>query len=112
MSIASIANVQLSVLQLPEVAREQVPLLYQEQLTNAQVAAVVQHYDEEAGRTVQVLPQVDRRPVPTATDGSTARQAPGYGRQARSGKQRFEGRLRMLAAAHPSGMGLYVDMRA
>ena len=111
MSVSPIANVQLNILTLPEVARIEMPVLAQAQLANAQVPAIIAHEDREAAETIQVLRQVDRRAVASATDGSTTRERPAY-RQPQRRTFRTESRLPGLAAAHPRGLGQLVDLRA
>ncbi|MBV8087797.1 MAG: hypothetical protein JO247_23555 [Chloroflexi bacterium] len=110
MSVSPIANVQLNILQLPEVARLEVPVLAQAQLANAQVPAIVAHDDQEAAETIQVLREADRRATGSATDGATTRQRPSYRDPARR-PFRAETRLPALAAAHPRGIGQLVDLR-
>ncbi|MBV9119125.1 MAG: hypothetical protein JOZ39_00330 [Chloroflexi bacterium] len=111
MSIASIDNLQLNVLQLPEVAREEVPILAQAQLANAQTSAIVDRADREATEMVQTLPEAGSNVVPNSLAGMTARQRPSYHPAARR-PERLQRKVIALAAAHPFGVGKLVDFRA
>ncbi|HEU0167761.1 MAG TPA: hypothetical protein VFS62_08280 [Chloroflexota bacterium] len=110
MSVSPIANVQLNILQLPEVARLEMPVLAQAQLANAQMPAIIAHGDREAAETIQVLREVDRRAVTSATDGATTRDRPSYRQPVR--RSRLQAKVPALAAAHPRGIGQLVDLRA
>ena len=111
MSVASLANVQLSVLQLPEVAREEIPVLAQSEIMAGQTPAIIQQYDQEAAETIQTLQPADWRGVPSALDGSTTRQPPSY-RDPGHFRGRLQTKTAALAATDPRGVGQLVDVRA
>jgi hypothetical protein len=111
MSVSPIANVQLNILQLPEVARIEEPVLAEAQLANAQVPAIVAHEDQRTAETVQVLHEAGRHATGSATDGSAGHERPAYRAPVRR-PSRIEARLPALAGAHPRGIGHFVDVRA
>jgi len=111
MSVSPIANMQLNILQLPEVARIEMPVLAQAQLANAQVPAIVAREDQDAAETIQMLRQADRRAAGSGTGGATARERPAYRDPSRR-PYRLTSKVTALAAAHPRGIGQLVDLRA
>jgi hypothetical protein len=107
--ISSIASVQLSVLQLPEVVREQTPVLLQSQIIASQVPAIIRQQDEVAAETVQVLEQASNNGVPDALSHHPPRERPAYREPVRGAVQE---KVTALAAADPRGLGRMVDVRA
>jgi len=110
-AISSLASVQLSVLQLPEIARESTPVLLQSQIAAAQAPAIIAQQDQDAAETVQMLEELGSSHVPDALSGNTFREPAGY----RSPERRSPGvqeKTVSLAAAHPRGLGSLVDVRA
>lgn len=110
MAISSIANLQLSVMQLPEVAREEVPILASTQLANAQAPAIIARQDRDASETVQSLEQLGSGGVSETPDRGPRRERPAYSEHPRS--PRLGERRLTLAAAHPFGVGLLIDVSA
>src|SRR5438093_634522 len=109
--VAAIANVQLTVLQAPEIARAQVPIAAQAQIANAQAPAIIAKQDQDALETVQQLQQADRHSVPDTLDGRPGGELPTY--RERPARSRSIANLAVpLAAAHPRGLGALVDVRA
>src|SRR5579872_6102203 len=109
--IATLSNVQLSVLQAPEIARESVPVLASAQAANAQAPGIIARYDQDRAETVQQLEQVQSGGVPDALAGHPAREHAGYRANGRRNPS-LEHKTVALAAAHPAWMGSLVDIRA
>jgi len=109
--ISQVANVQLSVLQSPEIARAQAPLATQAQLANAAVPGIIAKNDQDAAQTVQALQQTTWHGVPDSLSGSPPREAPTYRDAGRRNRPLGE-KIIALAAAHPRGIGALVDVRA
>ena len=107
--ISSIANVQLSVLQLPEVVREQTPVLLQSQIIASQAPAIIRQQDEDAAETIQILQQASWRGTPDALAHNPPRERPAYRQPA---PRPLEEKVIALAAAHPRGLGKMVDLLA
>ena len=108
--ISAAAGVQLSVLNMPELAREQVPVAQQAALANAQVRAIVDKADEEADETVQRLDEGHWRGVSNSLSGHPNGQPRAYREPVRA--PRLRERAIPLAAAYPYGMGQMVDVSA
>ena len=111
-AISSLTGLQLNVLQLPEVARLEVPILAQAQLANAQVPAIIQHGDQQASETIQVLREADSHTVGDSLGSSTRRERPSYREPSRQQGHGFQAQAVILAATHPRGLGQLVDFRA
>lgn len=110
-NITTIANVQLSVLQAPEIAREAIPITAQAQLANAQAPGIIAREDREMAETVQQLQATDWARTSDALAGAPQRELPEY----RHGSRRngsLEDKVVALAGAHPRGLGALVDVRA
>lgn len=110
MAVSGIANIQLSVLQLPEVARLEVPVLASAQLANAEAPAIIALADRRAAEMVQFVQELDRRGVSNAADDTARRESTAYRWRQRS--PRLGQRVVALAAVHPFGVGSLVDFRA
>lgn len=108
-AISAVASVQLTVLQAPEVARRENPAVQYAALANAQAASSAAQQRRLALETVRQTPEADRRGVPSDVDGAGDRGLWFWGQ---GGRGRLRGRLQHLAAAHPGGVGLLVDVRA
>jgi len=111
-AISSLTGLQLNVLQLPEVARLEVPILAQAQLANAQVPAIIQHEDREASETVQILREADSHTVGNSLGGSTRRERSSYREPTRQQGQRLQAKAVALTVMHPRGLGQLIDFRA
>jgi len=111
-AIAAISNVQLGLLQSPEIAREQIPITAQVQLASAQAAAIIAKEDQDAREMVQHLQQVSSHGVQEALSGPPDRDSSAF-RQRRPGvREPVAAKAVSLAAAHPRGLGSLVDFRA
>ena len=111
-AISAIANVQLGLLQSPEVAREQIPITAQAELANAQAAALIAKDDQDAQEMVQRLQQAGSDGVPDALHGQPDSQPRGWRRRRGRQSAPVTSRAEPLAAAHPRGLGALVDFRA
>jgi len=109
--IATLSNMQLSVLQAPEIAREQVPFLAQAQAANAQAPAIIAGFDRIAAETVQRLERAQSGGVPDALAGHATHERPAYGQSGRRNRA-LEEKTIVLAGAHPAWVGSLVDIRA
>src|SRR5487761_968751 len=110
-AISALSNVQLGLLQSPEIAREQIPITGQAALANAQAAAIIARDDKTAAETVHALQEIDSRGVPNALVGQRQGGSPGYRRRPPL-REPVSTRVVPLAAAHPRGLGSLVDLRA
>jgi hypothetical protein len=110
-NITTVANVQLSMLQAPEIAREAVPIVGQAQLANSQAPAIIAQHDQEMAETVQHIDPTDWARTPDALAGAPAREQPGYRQHARRNRP-LEEKAVALAATHPRGVGSLVDIQA
>ncbi|HVA24355.1 MAG TPA: hypothetical protein VMW62_08180 [Chloroflexota bacterium] len=109
-AIAGISNVQLGLLQSPEIAREQIPITAQVALANAQAAAIIARDDQAARGMVQRLQETDSQGVRDALSGRPDADSSRFHR--RRPRQPVTSRAIPLAAAHPRGLGALVDFRA
>jgi len=110
-SVSAVASVQLNVLQSPEVARQDAPVLREAVLAGAQTPAIMARIDQEAKETVQQLEELRNPTVPDTLAGSPERERPSYRPSARR-TARGGVRVEELAAANPRGVGVLVDVRA
>ena len=110
-NITTLANVQLSVLQAPEIARAQAPIAAQAQLANAQAPGIIAQHDQEMAETVQQLEPAEWAGVPDALTGAPGQELPQY-RQGMRRNQPLQEKIVALAAAHPRGIGALVDVQA
>ncbi|MFI5267250.1 MAG: hypothetical protein ACHQ7M_07730 [Chloroflexota bacterium] len=111
-AISAINNMQLGLLNSPEIAREQIPVTGQVQLANAQEAAMIAKGDQDAREMVQRLQQADSRGVRDALSGQPERASPACGLRRSRLREPGVAEATPLAAAHPRGLGGLVDFRA
>ena len=108
---ATLANVQLSMLQAPEIAREQVPVLAQAQLASAEAPSLIAQHDQEMAESVQKLAATDWARAQDALSGTPQRDLSAY-RQGTRRSPRLDEKVVALAGAHPRGIGALVDVSA
>jgi hypothetical protein len=111
-AISAINNVQLGLLNSPEIAREQIPITAQAQLANAQAAAAIAKQDQDASEMVQRLQQTDSAGVQDALSGRPGGDASAFRRRRQRVSEPVAAKAVPLAAAHPRGLGDLVDFRA
>ncbi|MDE3075664.1 MAG: hypothetical protein KGJ86_09550 [Chloroflexota bacterium] len=103
---ANVANIQLTVMQLPQVAHDQMPGLLQAELANAQAPALIRQQDERAAEMVQELEQPVGNKVGDALTGSGPRYQAGA-----QGRRRPDGGAASQNTPHPLGVGSLIDIR-
>ena len=110
--ISAAANVQLGMLQSPEIAREQVPIAAQAQLANEQAPNVIAKQQQDAQETVQQVAQADNPNVQDALSGNPDREPPTYRQRGRRRATPAQPPATPAAVPHPRGIGDLVDVRA
>jgi hypothetical protein len=109
-AVTPIVGVQLSILQSPEIAREQEALALQTQSATIYAPALIAKHDQLAAETVQMLQRVDRHGVPDALAGDHNHDH--ADRRPSAGRRSSDGKTVALAATHPRGLGALVDVSA
>lgn len=104
----NISNMQLTVLNLPQVAHDLVPAAQAAQLANAQAPAIIRHQDQQAAETVQQTHAAEGNRIENELSGEGAQYEPSAdGRRQPKREQTSEKRR----ASHPMGIGALVDIQ-
>ncbi|HUZ77287.1 MAG TPA: hypothetical protein VMV93_06855 [Chloroflexota bacterium] len=102
---ANISNIQLTVLQLPQVAHDQVPAMTAAELAGAQAQQLLQHEDERASEVVQQMQSAQGNQVGDATSGGGKGMYQGQGNGRRGARQQ-----KKSGPPHPLGVGSLIDI--